>query len=56
MGGGICCSYKDLLRAWADIHAGGIGGEVVASGAGVCYYRILWVKKGSWVGATGRGR
>ena len=33
-GGGTCYSYEDLVRAWVDILAGGIGGEVVAAGAG----------------------
>ena len=55
-GGGTCYSYEDLVRAWVDILAGGIGGEVVAAGAGVGYYGILWGNEGVWGGATGRGR
>ena len=56
VGGGTCCSYKDLVRAWVDIRAGGIGGEVVAAGAGVGYFGILWGKEGVWGGDTDRGR
>ena len=56
MGGGTCCSYEDLVHAWVDIRAGGIGGEVVAAGAGVGYCGILWGKEGFCGGATGRGR
>ena len=41
MGGGTCCAYKDLVRDWVDIRAGGIGGEFVAAGAGVGYGGIL---------------
>ena len=37
MGGATCCSYKDLVREWVDIRAGGIRGDVVAAGAGVGY-------------------
>ena len=55
-GWGTCCSYNDLVRAWVDICSGGIGGEVVAAGAGVGYCGILWGKEGFWGGATGRGR
>ena len=36
------CSDKDLERACVDIRAGGVGGEVVAAGAGVGYCGILW--------------
>ena len=50
------CSYKDLVRSWADICAEGVGGEVVAAGAGVGYCGILLGKEGVWGGATGRGR
>ena len=44
------------MRAWVDIHAEGVGGEVVAAGAGVGYCGILWEKEGVWGGDTGRGR
>ena len=39
--GTTCCAYEDLVRAWVDICAGGIGGKVVAAGAGVGYCGIL---------------
>ena len=55
-GGSTCCAYKDLMRTWVDILAGGIWGKVVASGAGVGYCGILWGEEGVWGGATGRGR
>ena len=55
-GGGTCCDYEDLVRDWVDIHTGGVGGKVVASGAGVGYCIILWGKEGVWGGATGRVR
>ena len=55
-GGGTFCAYKELVHTWVDIHAGGIGGKVVAAGADVGYCGILWVKEGVWGGATGRGR
>ena len=42
VGGSTCCSYKDLMHAWVGIHAGGVGGEVLAAGAGVEYCGILW--------------
>ena len=54
VGGGTCCSYKDLVRAWVDICAGGVGGEVVAAGASVGYCGILWGKEGVWGRYTGR--
>ena len=51
-----CCSNEDLERAWVDIHAGGVGGEVVAFDAGVGYCGILREKERVWGGATGIGR
>ena len=56
VGGGTYCAYKDLVRDWVDIRAGGIGGKVVAAGSDVGYCRILWGKEGVWGRATGRGR
>ena len=56
MGRAICFSDKDLERAWDDISAWDVRGEVVAAGAGVSYCGILWEKEGVWGGATGRGR
>ena len=38
------------MRTWVDICAGGIGGKVVASGAGVGYCGILWGKGGFGAG------
>ena len=55
VGGGTCCSYKDLVCAWVVICAGGVGGEVVAAGAGVGYCGIFWGEEGGWGGATVRG-
>ena len=55
-GGGPCCSYKDLVCAWVDICAGGVGGEVVAADTGVGYCGILWGKEGFWDRDTGRLR
>ena len=54
--GGTCCSYEDLVRAWVDICAGVVWGEVVASGTGVRYCGILWGKEGVWDRDTCRGR
>ena len=42
VGWAICCSDKDLERAWADVRAWGFGSEVVASGTIVGYWGILW--------------
>ena len=56
VGEGTYYSYKDLVRAWVDICAGGVGGEVVAAGVGAGYYGILWRKEGFWEGITGRRR
>ena len=56
VGRATCCYDKDLERAWVDIHAGGVEGEVVAAGASVGYCGIFWGKEGVWGGATGRGR
>ena len=56
VGGGTCCVYKDLVRAWVDTRAGVVGGKVVAAGAGVGYCGIIWGKEGVWGGDTGRGR
>ena len=53
--GASCCSYKDLVRAWVDICAGVIGGEVVDAGDSVGYCGILWGDEGVWGGSTGRG-
>ena len=50
MGVGTYCSYKDLVRAWVDICAGAISGEVVAAGAGVGYCGIFWGKEGFGAG------
>ena len=44
------------MRAWVNIRAGGVWGEVVASGAGVGYFGILWGKEGVWEGLTGSRR
>ena len=56
MGRATCCTDKDMERAWVDIWEWGVGDEVVAAGAGVGYFRILWGKEEVWRGATGRGR
>ena len=56
VGEGTYYSYKDLVRAWVDICAGRIEGEVVAAGACVGYCRVLWGKEGGWGRATGMGR
>ena len=44
------------MRAWVEICAEVVGGEVVAVGAGVVYCGILWGNEGFWGGDTGRER
>ena len=56
VGRSTCWSNKGPERAWVDIRAWGVGGEVVAAGAGFGYCRIIWGKKGFWGGVTGRGK
>ena len=41
VGRATCCSGEYLERTWVDIHAWGVGGELVATGAGVGYCGIL---------------
>ena len=55
VGRSTCCSNEDLERAWADVCAWSFESEVVAAGACVGYYGILWCNGRVWSWAKGRG-